>query len=102
MSYRFTLFVAGATHRSNSAISNLRAACEQYPDADFELDIVDVLEAPERAEEDRIVATPTVIRELPLPRRRVIGDLSDLDALTRALELPQATFDGNKDGKVEA
>lgn len=97
MSYRFTLFVAGSTHRSNSAIRNLRDACARHLGDDFALDIVDVLERPERAEDERIVATPTVIREMPLPRRRVIGDLSDEVALSRALELPHSALDEKVD-----
>ena len=76
--YLLTLYVAGQTARSQSAITNLRRICEEvFASEDYDLRIVDVLERPEAAERARILATPTLIRELPLPARRIIGDLSD-------------------------
>lgn len=88
-SYRFTLYVTGRTRRSERASVNLRALCDsRLSNGDFEIEIVDVLEHPARAETDRVIATPTVIRTAPLPRRRVIGDLSIADQAAHALDLP--------------
>lgn len=89
-SYRFRLFVTGETGRSRQAANNLRAVCEMRVAGLYELEIIDVLDRPELAEEDRIIATPTVIRMVPLPQRRVIGDLSDLGLAAVALDLPDA------------
>jgi circadian clock protein KaiB len=87
-SYRFRLFVTGETVRSRQAADNLRKLCEARVAGFYELEIIDVLDHPERAEEDGIIATPTVIRLGPQPPRRVIGDLSDLGLAAIALELP--------------
>ena len=87
-SFSFRLYVTGDTERSRRAVSKLRELCEHRIAGDYELDIVNVLEQPELAEEDRIIATPTVIRRLPLPYRRVIGDLTDLYLTATALEIP--------------
>ena len=81
------LFVTGRTTRSESAIRTLQHICEQELDGKFELQIIDVLEHPEEAEEDRILATPTVVRELPPPIRRVIGDLTDKQKVLVGLDL---------------
>ena len=86
--YRFRLFVTGETGRSRQAAENLRELCEARVADLYELEVIDVLDHPELAEEDRIIATPTAIRLLPLPARRVIGDLSDLGLAATALDLP--------------
>ncbi|MEV5979115.1 circadian clock KaiB family protein [Streptomyces sp. NPDC052114] len=88
--YAFTLFVAGATERSDAARSNLRKLCAARLDDGYELTVIDVVEQPEQAEENRILATPTVIRLSPLPQRRVIGDLSDEHRAALALGLPDS------------
>jgi circadian clock protein KaiB len=89
-SYRFKLFVTGETGRSRQAADNLRELCEAHVAGVYELEVIDVLDHPERAEEDRIIATPTVIRLVPVPPKRVIGDLSDLELAAIALDLPDA------------
>lgn len=87
--HRFTLYVTGRTRRSERASSNLRDLChERLPEGSFHIEVIDVLEHPARAESDRVIATPTVIRTTPLPRRRVIGDLSISDQAAHALDLP--------------
>lgn len=89
MTYEFVLFVTGFTSRSLAAATNLRKVCEARLGADgYALEIVDVLDHPDRADDSRIIATPTVIRLSPAPRRRIIGDLSAPDQVARALELP--------------
>lgn len=82
------LFVTGQTIRSGRAIANLRRICEESLGTEYELTIVDVLERPQLAEDERILATPTLIRESPLPVRRIIGDLSDTKQVLLGLDLP--------------
>ena len=84
--YVLTLYVTGQSVRSQRAVANLRQLCDRLADR-CELIIVDVLERPQLAEHDRILATPTVIRQRPLPVRRVIGDLSDQDKVVQWLDL---------------
>ena len=86
--YLFRIYVAGATRRAHAAVANLRTLCETSVDDDYELEVIDVLAQPGRAEAERILATPTVIRLVPLPRRRVIGDLADHRLAALALDLP--------------
>jgi circadian clock protein KaiB len=80
------LYVSGGTPRSRRAIATVRAMVEQLGRQDA-VEVVDVLETPSRAEEDRIVATPTLVKHAPSPSSRVIGDLSDVRALMDALGL---------------
>jgi circadian clock protein KaiB len=86
--YSFQLYVAGQHERSMAAEANLRALCDSRLSAGYEIDIIDVAARPDMAEEQRILATPTVIRTAPLPQRRVIGDLSDSRSAGLALGLP--------------
>ncbi len=82
------LYITGQTSRSEKAIANLRRimVAEGLEDA-YELEIIDVLDRPDLAEEERILATPTLIRRLPPPLRRVIGDLSDWELVALGLDL---------------
>src|SRR5262245_25361417 len=82
---RFQLFVAGETPRSLRAIENLRRLVRDTPGWRCEIEVIDVLAHPDRAEEERILATPTLIKELPPPRRRVTGDLSDAEQVLRVM-----------------
>jgi circadian clock protein KaiB len=82
-----TLYVTGSSPRAELAIANLRRICEQDLDGRYELQIVDVLEHPQIAEDEKILATPTLIKKLPLPLRRVIGDLSDKQKVLFGLEV---------------
>lgn len=85
MEVQLTLYVMGGSHRSARALRNLRALLdERAPDA--ELEVVDVIEHPDRGEAAGIVATPTLVRRAPAPRRRVIGDLSVPEAVARLLD----------------
>lgn len=85
--YKVQLFVAGETPRSHLAVSNLRELFERAGRQDHELEVIDVLERPDLAERERILATPFVLKVSPLPIRRVVGDLSDFDLAARALDL---------------
>ncbi len=81
------LYVTGQTPRSRTAIENLRTLCEKQLGGEYELIVIDVLERPQLAEDEKILATPTVIKELPLPVRRIIGDLSDSERVLIGLDL---------------
>jgi circadian clock protein KaiB len=69
------------------AISNLKRICEQELEGRYDLEIIDVLEYPQLAEDEKILATPTLIKQLPPPLRRVIGDLSDKEKVLFGLEV---------------
>lgn len=84
---RLTLYVAGQNPRSTRAVLNLRKLCDELAEEQIELDVVDVVEDPRAAEEARILATPTLVKEHPPPRRRVTGDLSDPEQILVALAL---------------
>lgn len=82
------LYITGQTSRSEKAIANLRRIMvAEGLESAYELEIIDVLDRPDLAEEERILATPTLIRRLPPPLRRVIGDLSDWELVALGLDL---------------
>lgn len=85
--YVLRLFINGRTSRSLRAIENLRSICEQELAGRYDLSVIDVLERPEVAEEEKILATPALVREVPPPRRRIIGDLSDRERVLQGLDL---------------
>lgn len=85
--YRFTLYVAGESPRSTTAVANLRRFTAERLGGDAELAVVDVIADPGRAESDRILTTPTLVKEAPGTVRRVTGDLGDPDAVMLALGL---------------
>lgn len=81
------LYVTGQTPRSLRAIANLQRICEEELSNQYELTVIDVLERPQLAEDEKILATPTLVKELPMPIRRIIGDLSDSDQVLLGLDL---------------
>jgi len=83
------LYVTGKTPRSERAIANLRGICDQELAGQYTMQVVDVLEHPQLAEDEKILATPTLIRELPPPLRRIIGDLSDREKVLLGLDIQQ-------------
>jgi len=85
MEYTLKLYVSGLNARSESALNNLRRICEKKLAGAYELVVIDVLEYPQLAEAEKILATPTLVRETPLPQRRMIGDLSDEDLMSSGL-----------------
>jgi circadian clock protein KaiB len=85
--YVLRLYVAGSTSQSSRAITNLKAICESHFQGRYELTVVDLYEQQERALEDQIVVAPTLVRQLPLPVRRVIGDLSHTDRVLAVLNI---------------
>jgi circadian clock protein KaiB len=87
LTYLLKLFVTGTSPRTQRAISNLNRICEEELLGEYKLEIIDVLTDPQAAEDERILATPTLIKQLPPPLRRVIGDLSDKDKVLLGLEV---------------
>ncbi len=85
--YRLTLYIAGRTPSAERALANLQRICAKDLHGQYEVSVVDVTEDPQRAEQARVLATPTLVRELPPPIRRVIGDLSDHAAVLVGLNL---------------
>jgi len=84
---RLTLYITGHTPKSERTIANLRRICKGELGEKYEMVIVDVLEQPQLAEEHKILATPTLIKELPPPLRRLIGDLSHTEQILLGLDL---------------
>ncbi len=88
--YVLRLYVSGQTTRSVHAIENLKQLCEEYLKDRCEIEIIDVYQQPERLKEDEIIGVPTLIRELPLPVRKIIGDLSDTERVLIGLALKES------------
>jgi circadian clock protein KaiB len=86
--YILRLYVTGNTPRSTRAIDNLKAICETYLKDRYDLAVVDLYEHRGRAQEEQIIVAPTLVRQWPLPARRIIGDLSQTDRVLAALDLP--------------
>lgn len=85
--YELRLFVSGQTRRSTLAIANLRRFCEEYLSGRYILEVIDIYKQPEVCAQQQIVAAPTLIKSLPLPLRRLIGDLSDEEKVLVGLDL---------------
>ncbi len=85
--YQLRLFVTGSTARSARAIENMRRICEENLQGRYDLEVVDVYEHPESTKELQILATPTLVKILPEPLRRIIGDLSDTERVFAGLDL---------------
>lgn len=82
------LYVAGMTAAASRALANITRICEERLAGRCSLEVVDLIEQPGLAEEDQILAVPTLVRRLPPPLRKVIGDLSDTEKVLVGLELP--------------
>jgi circadian clock protein KaiB len=85
--YVLRLFVTGTTPRSARAIANLRRLCEERLKGEYDLEVVDIYQHPEAAKEHQIIAAPTLVKMLPLPLRKIIGDLADEEKVLAGLDL---------------
>ncbi len=85
--YVLRLYIAGMTPKSVGAITNLRKICEEHLHGRYELDVVDVYQQPVLAVGEQIIAAPTLIKKLPLPLRRLIGDMSNTERVLVGLDL---------------
>lgn len=85
--YVLRLFVTGLTPRSERAVGNLQKICDEYLEGRYELEVVDIYQQPVLAKGEQIIAAPTLIKKLPMPMRRIIGDLSDRGRVLIGLDL---------------
>jgi circadian clock protein KaiB len=85
--YVLRLYVTGSTPRSARAIENMRRICEGSLAGRYDLEVIDIYQQPEAASEFQLIAAPTLVRLLPAPLRRIIGDLSDHDKVLKALDI---------------
>ncbi len=85
--YLLRLFVSGFTPRSQRAIANLQDICERYLSGRHRIEVVDLYQSPGVARDEQIIATPTLLKVTPLPSRRVIGDLSQVDKVLHGLDI---------------
>lgn len=85
--YRLRLVIAGTTERSARAIGNLQEICRTHLADQVDLEVIDIYQQPELAEAYQVIAAPTLVKILPLPIRRIIGDLSQEDRVLRGLDI---------------
>jgi len=85
--YELRLYIAGTTVASSKAVENLRAICEEHLKGRYELTVIDVFQQPVLAKNEQIIAVPTLIKKLPAPLRRIVGDLSNEHRVLVGLDL---------------
>jgi circadian clock protein KaiB len=88
--FELRLYVAGQSPKSVTAIENLRRVCEQYLPGRYHIELIDLVEHPKLARGDEIIAVPTLVRRLPEPMRKIIGDLSDTEKVLVGLQVRSA------------
>ena len=89
--WELRLYTAGQTPKSLAAIKNLKKVCEEHLAGRYEIEVIDLLKNPRLAKDDQIVAIPTLVRKLPDPVRKIIGDLSDTERALVGLQLRQVS-----------
>lgn len=89
--WRLRLYVAGQTPRAVRALENLKRICEEHLRGRYTIEVIDLMVNPQLAEEDQIIAIPTLIRSLPTPTRKIIGDLSNTEKVLVGLDLRKVT-----------
>ncbi len=87
--YDMRLYVIGQTPKSRNALENLMRLCKTYLKGQYSVEVIDLLLHPQRAQEDEILAIPTLVRKLPTPIRKIIGDLSQTEYVLVALNVPR-------------
>jgi len=88
--WQLRLYVAGQTPKSVAAFSNLKAICESHLEGRYRIEVIDLVEHPQLSKGDQILAIPTLVRKLPEPVRKIIGDLSDTERVLVGLDLRSA------------
>ena len=91
--YILRLYVTGMTSRSSRAVNNLRAICDEYLEGRYDLEVIDIYQQPVLTKGEQIIAAPTLIKKLPLPMRRIIGDMSNRERVLVGLDLVRASRD---------
>ena len=92
--WELRLYVAGQTSKSLVAFANLKKICEEYVPGKYKIQVIDLLENPKLAKGDQILAIPTLVRKLPEPARKIIGDLSDTEKVLIGLDLRPVSSSG--------
>jgi circadian clock protein KaiB len=93
--YVLRLYVTGSTPRSSRAIQSIRSLCEQHLSGRYDLEVIDIHQQPVLARGEQIIAAPTLIKQLPAPLRKMVGDLSNTDRVLMGLDLqPRRDADG--------
>jgi circadian clock protein KaiB len=87
--WNLRLYVAGQTPKAITAFKNLKAICEEQLQGQYQIEVIDLLQNPQLARDDQILALPTLVRKLPAPVRKIIGDLSDTERVLVGLDLKQ-------------
>jgi circadian clock protein KaiB len=85
--WNLRLYVAGQTPRSVTALANLKRICDEHMNGEYAVEVIDLMENPQLARRDQIVAIPTLVRELPSPLKRIIGDLSNTERVLVGLDV---------------
>ena len=85
--WKLRLYIAGETSRSIAAVRNLQNLCKQYLPTDYRIEVIDLLKNPQLAAGDQILAVPTLVRRLPPPLKKIIGDLSNVERVLVGLDL---------------
>lgn len=85
--WELKLYVAGKTQKSITALKNLQKYCEEYLEGKYRIEVIDLLKKPQLAEGDQIFAVPTLVRKVPEPMRKIIGDLSDKEKVLVGLNI---------------
>ncbi len=89
--YVLRLYVTGMTPRSTQAFAAIKAICETYLQGRYDLEVIDIYQHPQLAKDEQIIAVPTLVKKLPMPLRRMIGDLTDVDRVLLGLDLRRKT-----------
>ncbi len=85
--YVLRLYTTGTTQRSVRAVANIKKICDEYLAGRYDLEVIDLYQSPALAKGDQIVAAPTLVKKLPLPLRRLIGDMSDMEKVLLGLDI---------------
>ena len=91
--YILRLYVTGMTSRSSRAVDNLKAICDEYLEGRYDLEVIDIYQQPVLTKGEQIIAAPTLIKKLPLPMRRIIGDMSNRERVLVGLDLVRVPCD---------
>lgn len=92
--YVLKLYITGATPQSIKAITNLKKICEEHLKNRYTIEIIDIYQQPSLAEGDQIIAAPTLIKKLPAPLKRLVGDMSNTERVLIGLDLKQKRYEG--------
>jgi circadian clock protein KaiB len=91
-SYVLRLYVTGMTPRSTQAVASIKSICDELLEGRYDLEVIDIYQHPVLAQDEQIVAAPTLVKQLPAPLRRLIGNLSDRERVLMGLDLRRAVY----------